>query len=98
LFNLLTFRVAKYRNVRTSEVLNSLFFYSKRWRRKIARGRSVFIGLDVHKESWQVSVRAEEEEICHGRLPSEYPALDRPIARLPRCTIKVAYEAGFCEF
>jgi hypothetical protein len=61
-------------------------------------GRSVFIGLDVHKESWQVSVRAEEEEIFHGRLPSEYPALDRPIARLPRCTIKVAYEAGLCEF
>jgi transposase len=60
----------------------------------LARSKSVFIGIDVHKESWQVTVRAEEEEVFHGRLPSDYHALDRLIARLLKCTIKVAYEAG----
>ena len=64
----------------------------------LARGKVVFIGIDVHKESWQVTVKTEGEEIFHGRLPGEYHALDRLIARLPKCTIKVAYEAGPCGF
>jgi hypothetical protein len=29
----------------------------------LARGKEVFIGIDVHKESWQVTVRTEGEEI-----------------------------------
>ena len=37
-----------------------------------ARGKEVFIGVDVHKESWHVTARAEEEEIFHGRIPSHY--------------------------
>ena len=64
----------------------------------LAKGKMVFIGIDVHKESWQVTVRSEEGEIFHGRLPSEYHALDLLMARLPKCTIKVAYEAGPCGF
>jgi len=31
------------------------------------RGREVFVGIDVHKESWQVTVRTEGEEVFHGR-------------------------------
>ncbi|MGO9611480.1 MAG: IS110 family transposase [Dissulfurispiraceae bacterium] len=64
----------------------------------LAKGKMVFIGIDVHKESWQVTVRAEEEEIFHGRLPGEYDVLKLLIARLPKCRIKVAYEAGPCGF
>jgi len=64
----------------------------------LARGKEVFIGIDVHKESWQVTVRTEGEEIFNGRLPSQYHALERIIARLPKCKIKVAYEAGPCGF
>jgi transposase len=64
----------------------------------LARGKEAFIGIDVHKESWQVTVRAEGEEIFNGRLPSQYHALERIIARLPKCRIKVAYEAGPCGF
>jgi transposase len=64
----------------------------------LARGKEVFIGIDVHKESWQVTVRAEGEEFFTGRLPSEYHALKQIIHRLPKCHIKVAYEAGPCGF
>jgi hypothetical protein len=28
-----------------------------------ARGKEVFIGVDVHKESWHVTVRAEGKEV-----------------------------------
>ena len=51
---------------------------------KIAvRGKEVFVGIDVHKESWQVTVRREEEEVFHGWIASR---------------IKVAYEAFPCGF
>lgn len=64
----------------------------------LARGKEVSIGIDVHKESWQITVRTEGEEIFNGRLPSQYHALERIIARLPKCRVKVAYEAGPCGF
>jgi len=36
-------------------------------KRIAVRGREVFVGIDVHKESWQVTVRTEGEEVFHGR-------------------------------
>jgi hypothetical protein len=58
----------------------------------LAKDQEVFIGIDVHKESWQVTIRAEGEEVFHSRLPSQYQALEKLVERLPGCTVKVAYE------
>lgn len=35
----------------------------------LAKGKEVFIGIDVHKESWHVTVRSAGEELFNGRLP-----------------------------
>jgi hypothetical protein len=35
-------------------------------RRILGRGKEVFIGVDVHKESWHVTARTEGEEVFHG--------------------------------
>ncbi len=43
--------------------------------RALARGKKVSIGIDVHKESWQVTAISEGEEIFHGRIPGDYSAL-----------------------
>jgi hypothetical protein len=67
-------------------------------KRFLAKNQEAFIGMDVHKESWQVTIRAEGEEVFHSRLPSQYQALEKLIERLPGCTLKVAYEAGPCGF
>jgi transposase len=67
-------------------------------RRILGRGKEVFIGIDVHKESWYVTVRVEEEEAFHGGIPSQYHAFERILDRFPGCTVKVAYEAGPCGF
>jgi hypothetical protein len=32
-------------------------------RRILGRGKEVFIGVDVHKESWHVTARTEGEEV-----------------------------------
>ena len=40
----------------------------------LVRGKEVFIGIDVHKESWHVTARTEGEEVFHGGIPSQYHA------------------------
>jgi transposase len=57
-------------------------------------GKRVYVGIDVHKESWQVTVRAEGEEIFNGRIPGQYQSLKRLLERYQGSWMKVAYEAG----
>ena len=64
----------------------------------LVRGKEVYIGVDVHKESWYVTARVDEEEVFHGRMPSQYHALRRLLDQFQECKIKVAYEAGPCGF
>jgi len=64
----------------------------------LAIGKNVFIGMDVHKESWHVSARIDGEEVFHGNMPSAYGSLQKLLERFKDCTIKVAYEAGPCGF
>lgn len=64
----------------------------------LARGKEVNVGIDVHKDSWQVTSIAEGEEVFNGRLVSQYHALRKLFDRFVDCKIKVAYEAGPCGF
>ena len=64
----------------------------------LVRGKEVFIGVDVHKESWHVTVRVEEEEVLHGGIPSQYHAFRKLLDHFKDGRIKVAYEAGPCGF
>ena len=64
----------------------------------LARGKKVFIGIDVHKESWQVTAISEGEELFHGRMPGDYAALRKLLDRFVDCQIRVAYKAGPCGF
>lgn len=57
-------------------------------------GKRVYIGIDVHKESWQVTVRSEGEEIFNGRIPGQYQSLKKLLERYQGSLMKVAYEAG----
>jgi len=61
-------------------------------------GKEVFIGIDVHKESWHVTARTEGEEVFHGGIPSQYHALRKLLDYFQACRIKIAYEAGPCGF
>lgn len=64
----------------------------------LARGKRISIGIDVHKESWQVTAISEGEELFHGRMPGDYSALRKLLDRFVGCEIRVAYEAGCCGF
>lgn len=64
----------------------------------LVKGKKVYVGIDVHKDSWYVTVRVAGEEIFHGCLPSQYDALQNLFERFSECTINVVYEAGPCGF
>ncbi len=64
----------------------------------LARGKTVAVGIDVHKENWHVTVLVAGEELFHGQIPGEYAALRKQLDRLLDCQIRVAYEAGPCGF
>jgi transposase len=57
-------------------------------------GKRAYVGIDVHKENWQVTVRTEGEEIFNGRIPGQYPSLKKLLERYEGSLMKVAYEAG----
>ena len=62
--------------------------------RRSVVGKDVYVGIDVHKESWQVTVRTDGEEIFNGRIPGQYQSLKKLFERYQGCRMKVAYEAG----
>lgn len=64
----------------------------------LAKGKDVYIGIDVHKEKWHVTERVGGEEVFHGSMPSNYHSLRKLLDRFKNCRIKVAYEAGPCGF
>ncbi len=58
-------------------------------KRNAVKGKDFFVGIDVHKESWQVTGRMEGEEVFHGRLASDYRVLRRILNRFAGSKIKV---------
>ena len=66
-------------------------------RRILGRGKEVFFGVAVHKESWHVhvSARTEGEEVFHGGIPSQYHALQRLFAHFKDCKVEAPIE--FCS-
>lgn len=61
---------------------------------EVLSGKTIYIGIDVHKENWHVTARGEGEEIFNSRIPGNYHSLQKIVERFTGCQIKVAYEAG----
>jgi len=64
----------------------------------LARGKDVYIGIDVHKEKWDVTARVEGEEVFHVSMLSEYQCLRKFLERFKGSKVRIAYEAGPCGF
>jgi transposase len=67
-------------------------------KRVIAKQGTVYVGMDVHKDSWHVTARKDGEDIFNVNMPAQYEALMKLFERFKGCSIKAAYEAGPCGF
>jgi len=56
--------------------------------------KKVYVGIDVHKENWHVTIRTLGEEVFNGRIPGSYISFKKVLDRYRGNSVKVAYEAG----
>src|SRR5512137_621776 len=62
-------------------------------------GQTIYVGLDVHRKSWSVSIHLEHFEHKTFTQPPKVEALVSYLKRhFPGATYKAVYEAGFCGF
>jgi len=60
-------------------------------------GQKFYVGLDVHKKSWSVTVRSLQRQVTHFTQPPCAETLARTLKkRFPGGIFYSAYEAGFC--
>ena len=60
-------------------------------------GQNFYVGLDVHKKSWAVTIRSLEMQVGHFNQPPSAAALVKTLnEKFPGGKFHTAYEAGFC--
>lgn len=61
-------------------------------------GKTVYVGLDLHRRQWQVTVLCEQETLFNGAQPPEAEKLLSFLARYRPNRIEAVYEAGCFGF
>lgn len=58
----------------------------------------LYIGIDLHRITWHVTIRTEEVELFSGGIPGRWDALKMLLDKYGEYQISVAYEAGYFGF
>ena len=62
-------------------------------------GHTLFVGIDVHAKSWNVSVYFNQQHLKSFNQPPTPEALQAFLQQsYPNATYKCAYESGFCGY
>lgn len=70
----------------------------KRKPKKIVQGEELFIGIDLHKRTWHISIRTSEVEVFSASIPGNWEALSKLLNRYKATRIHAVYEAGYFGF
>ena len=54
----------------------------------LARGKSISIGVDVHKRSWHITAICEGVGLFKGSIPPDYEAFKSLLQRFPDCRLR----------
>ena len=65
---------------------------------KQIQGEELFVGIDLHKRSWHVTIRTADVEIFSHSIAGRWPELKKVLNRYKGCRIHAVYEAGFLGF
>jgi transposase len=68
------------------------------YKRSREEGKAVFVGVDLHRFKWHVTVRTEDQELFSGTVPGHWEALRRLLDRYREDSVQVVYEAGYFGF
>ena len=72
----------------------------KGYTKKLIEGKDVFVGVDLHRRTWHVTARTEDDELFSNSLPATWEALRDSLLKFKDHArkIKVVYEAGYFGF
>ena len=59
---------------------------------------TVFVGVDLHRSRWHVTVRTEDQQLFSDTLPGHWEALRSLLDMYRGDSIEVVYEAGYFGF
>ena len=66
---------------------------SKRY--EVIKGEDLFVGIDLHKRTWHITIRTTEVEIFSASIPGKWTALVKLLDRYKKAKIHAVYEAGY---
>ena len=58
----------------------------------------VYVGIDLHRVTWHVTVRTEDTELFSGGVPGRWEVLKKLLDKYRQYRINVVYEAGYFGF
>jgi transposase len=65
---------------------------------KVTGGEDLFVGIDLHKHRWHVTIRTFDVEVFSASIPGTWESLHRVLARYPGHSLQAVYEAGYFGF
>jgi transposase len=70
----------------------------RRRKHQVTREEDLFVGIDLHKHRWHVSIRTVDLELFSASIPRTWEALQRVLARYAGYHSQAVYEAGYFGF
>jgi transposase len=70
----------------------------KRPKHQVTSGEDLFVGIDLHKHRWHVTIRTLDLELLSASIPGTWEALQRILARYGGHRLQAVYEAGYFGF
>jgi transposase len=67
-------------------------------KRQTVGGEDFFVGIDLHKHRWHVTIRTFDVEVFSASIPGTWEALQRVLARYAGQQMQAVYEAGYFGF
>ena len=65
---------------------------------KQVQGEELFVGIDLHKHRWHVTIRTADVEIFSNSIAGRWQELKKVLNRYNGCRIHAVYEAGYFGF
>jgi transposase len=70
----------------------------RRLKHQVTREEDLFVGIDLHKHRWHVTIRTVDLELFSASIPGTWEALQRVLARYAGYQVQAVYEAGYFGF
>jgi transposase len=70
----------------------------ERYKVRLPVAEAIWVGIDLHRVHWHVTVRSEAIEFFSGAIPGHWESLRTLLERFPAARVFVVYEAGYFGF